>query len=176
MRPAFAIRSQHEVQVSGFEDVSMLEANTPAIQLQSPSPRRVAAGRRNRALSRGLTQEGRDQLRLVAMRNRPWLSSTGPRSPEGKRRVATNGKQRQTRELSVREARRLFGQLTADLPLLRGLRLQVHGVSWLLDDANFGVSQGRPRTVGFDRSWPMRLASESDAGRIRHGQSRPREV
>ena len=34
----------------------------------------------------------------------------------------------------------------------------------------------KPRTVGFDRSWPMRLASDSDAGRIRHGQSRPREV
>ena len=139
MRPAFAIRSKHEVQVSGFEDVSMLEANTPAIQLQSPSPRRVAAGRRNRALSRGLTQEGRDQLRLVAMRNRPWLSSTGPRSPQGKQRVAANGKQRQTRELSVREARRLFGQLTADLPLLRGLRLQVHRATQNQADPEFAT-------------------------------------
>ena len=27
-----------------------------------------------------------------------------------------------------------------------------------------------------ERSWPMRLASDSDAGRIRHDQSRPREV
>ena len=33
-----------------------------------------------------------------------------------------------------------------------------------------------PRTVGFDRSWPMRRASDSDAGRIRHVPSQPREA
>ena len=80
----------------------------------SPNPKRVAAGRRNRAKSQGVTPEGRERLRQAALLNRPWLYSTGPRTPEGKAKVAMNGKARQKGPRSVR-------QIKADLGELRGL-------------------------------------------------------
>ena len=49
--------------------------------------------------------EGRERLRESALRDRPWLHSTGPRTPDGKARVALNGKARQKGRLSVRELR-----------------------------------------------------------------------
>jgi hypothetical protein len=52
-----------------------------------------------------LTPEGRDRLRLAALKNRPWEHSTGPRTAEGKARVALNGKQRQRGPVSVRQRR-----------------------------------------------------------------------
>jgi hypothetical protein len=79
-----------------------------------PNPRRVAAGRRNRAKSQGVTPEGRERLRQAALLNRPWLHSTGPRTPEGKAKVAMNGKARQQGPRSVRQTK-------ADLGELRGL-------------------------------------------------------
>jgi hypothetical protein len=80
----------------------------------SPNPRRVAAGKRNRALRRGLTEAGRQRLREAALRSQAWKHSTGPKTPEGKARAAANGKKRQLGPLSVREIR-------ADLAGLRGL-------------------------------------------------------
>ena len=41
----------------------------------------------------------------IALAHRPWEQSTGPRSPEGKKRAALNGKSRQIGVLSVRELR-----------------------------------------------------------------------
>ena len=61
----------------------------------SPNPRRVEAGRRNRKKWKGFTPEGLERLRQAALTNRPWEHSTGPRTPEGKARVAANGKARQ---------------------------------------------------------------------------------
>ena len=54
--------------------------------------------------------------------------------------------------------------------------LQNVAITLLRDEPNVSNGPVIPRTVEFDRSWPMRLAADSDAGRIRHGQSRPREV
>ena len=72
---------------------------------KQPNPRRVAAGRLNRTKRGPLTDQGRQKLREVALRNRPWEHGTGPRTREGKARVALNGKARQKGPLSVRELR-----------------------------------------------------------------------
>jgi hypothetical protein len=87
---------------------------TPNREVRPPNPRRVAAGKRNRALRKGLTEEGRQRLREAALRGEPWKHATGPKTPEGKARSAANGKKRQLGPLSVREIR-------ADLAGLRGL-------------------------------------------------------
>ena len=70
-----------------------------------PNPKRVAAGQRNRAVRGPLTEAGRERLRAAAHLHRPWEHSTGPRSPDGKKRAAFNGKSRQIGVLSVRELR-----------------------------------------------------------------------
>jgi hypothetical protein len=67
---------------------------------------------RNRQKRGPLTVEGKLRLRLAALANRPWLSSTGPRTPEGKARAAANGKLRQNGALSVREVRVSLAELT----------------------------------------------------------------
>lgn len=45
---------------------------------------RIATGRPD------LTPDGLQRLRAAALRNRPWLKSTGPRTPEGKRICSRN--------------------------------------------------------------------------------------
>ena len=70
-----------------------------------PNPKRVAAGRLNRAKRRGLSADGRERLRQAALANQPWKSSTGPKSIEGKAASAANGKARQKGPQSVRELR-----------------------------------------------------------------------
>ena len=101
-------------------------------QRPGPNPRRVAAGRRNRQLRKGLTPEGRERLRQAALANRPWESSTGPRTPEGKAKVALNGKKGQKGPVSVR-------QLRAHLAGLRGLLADMRANREMVDAAS---SQG----------------------------------
>ena len=67
-----------------------------------PNPNRVRAGRLNRLKRQGLTPAGRERLRQAALRNRPWRFATGPRTPEGKARVAANAKAGQQGPKSVR--------------------------------------------------------------------------
>jgi hypothetical protein len=81
------------------------ESSDAAVQPSLPNPRRVAAGKRNRAKRGGLTPGGRKRLQLAALLHEPWLHSTGPRTAEGKARVALNGKKRQVGSQSVREIR-----------------------------------------------------------------------
>jgi hypothetical protein len=88
----------------------------------APNPRRVAAGRLNRRKRKGLTPAGRERLRRAALANRPWRHATGPRTPEGKARVAANGRSRQRGERSAREVERQLaavGGLAADMAALR---------------------------------------------------------
>jgi hypothetical protein len=73
---------------------------------RAPNPRRVAAGKRNRALRKGLTEEGRRRLQEAARRNQPWQHSTGPKTYAGKARAAQNAKKLQLGPLSVREIKR----------------------------------------------------------------------
>lgn len=84
-----------------------------------PNPRRVAAGRRNRRKRGPLTPEGRERLRHVVLSNQPWLHSTGPKTVDGKRRSAANGRKNQKGEKSVREIR---AELDDDLALIAQLR------------------------------------------------------
>lgn len=85
----------------------------------SPNPRRVAAGKRNRLLRRGLSEIGRTRLRLSALMNQPWLRATGPRTASGKARAAGNGKVRQLDLQSVRERR---AELAAARETIRSMR------------------------------------------------------
>lgn len=102
---------------------------TQVINGSVANPRRVAAGRRNRALRRGLTDAGRERLRESASRFQPWRFATGPKSDEGKRQVARNGKARQVGQLSFRERRALLAELTADLREFEQLREEFAGQS-----------------------------------------------
>ena len=88
----------------------------------SPNPLRVAAGRANRMKRRGLTAEGRQRLREAAMANKPWEHSTGPRTPEGKSRSASNGKVRWARLPSARDLKTLVDGTNELLAHLAGAR------------------------------------------------------
>lgn len=81
---------------------------------KAPNPKRVAAGKRNWLKRRGLSAEGREKLRLAALRNEPWQHSTGTRTPAGKATAVINGKKRQDGLVSLRE-------LKADMRVLRAM-------------------------------------------------------
>ena len=96
----------------------------------APNPRRVAAGKRNRALNKGPTPEGRERLLQAALANRPWEASNGPRLPRGKAASALNGKAGQKGELSVRELRAELAGLTCvikEMARCRALALDLVG-------------------------------------------------
>jgi hypothetical protein len=89
-------------------------SNLKGTQWAVSNSRRVAAGKANRLKRKGLTDAGRQRLREAALKNRPWLHSTGPRTESGKERSARNGKVRQLDLFSLRELKADF----ADLKLL----------------------------------------------------------
>jgi hypothetical protein len=64
---------------------------------------RQIAGKLNRAKRKGLTAEGRQRLREAALAAKPWHFATGPKSLEGKRKSAANGRRRQKGEFSARQ-------------------------------------------------------------------------
>ena len=97
-----------------------------------PNPKRVAAGKRNRALRKAITKEGRERLRANAQLHQPWRYSTGPRTPVGKARCAANGKKRQKGARSMREVRREVAEL----------RLLLHEMHDLREMALSGASGG----------------------------------
>jgi hypothetical protein len=88
----------------------------------TPNPKRVAAGKRNRLLWKGLTPAGRERLRQTALQHRPWQFATGPRSVEGKASSAANGKRRQKGPKSVREIRAELADIGDLVRQLRELR------------------------------------------------------
>jgi hypothetical protein len=75
-----------------------------------PNPRRVAAGQLNRQKRGPLTEAGRERLRAGALRHKPWLKTTGPRTLEGKRRAAQNGRTLRG-SLSIRQARSVLAEV-----------------------------------------------------------------
>jgi hypothetical protein len=88
-----------------------------------PNPRRVLAGRRNVLKRKGLTPDGLARLRAAALANRPWKSSTGPRTPEGKAASAQNGRAHQRGPRSVRELRAEMAsvhELVVQMQAMRG--------------------------------------------------------
>src|SRR5262249_34178800 len=87
-----------------------------------PNPKRVAAGKINRAKRRGLTPEGRERLRQFALSRRPWLSATGPRTTVGKSRVSANGRLRKRGEQPQRQVQAMLaglGGVTEEMAALR---------------------------------------------------------
>lgn len=96
------------------------------------NPRRQAAGKRNQALRRGLSEAGRDRLREAALSHRPWELSTGPRTATGKAIAAANGKRRQKGRYSVRELRQYRQALEArPEPLKQARRTVLSALSQL---------------------------------------------
>jgi hypothetical protein len=73
-------------------------------------------------MRKGLTPDGRERLRAAALANRPWLHSSGPKTTEGKRASAANGKARQRGPVSVRELRAELAGFNAVLSMMRAGR------------------------------------------------------
>ena len=90
-------------------------------------PKKVAAGKLGRWARGPLSQAGRAKLRAAAYRNRPWEHSTGPTTPEGKRKAAANGKVRQTGSRSTRELRADVAELEGLLKSLREVQALAAG-------------------------------------------------
>ena len=84
----------------------------------APSQRLIEANRRNWRKRKGLSPAGREKLRQTALKHRPWRFSTGPRTPEGKAKVALAARKRKKGAKSVRELRTELGELNA---LLAGM-------------------------------------------------------
>jgi hypothetical protein len=97
------------------------------IRRSSPNPRRVAAGRKNRLRRGPLTDEGRQLLRLTALRNKPWRFSTGPRTAAGKASSSANGRWRQKSKQSQRQLRAAVADVWAMLAEMRDCRRLVGG-------------------------------------------------
>jgi hypothetical protein len=89
---------------------------------RAPNPKRVLAGRLNRAKRKGLSEQGRARLRLAAMRVQPWRFATGPRTTAGKAKAAANGKKRQKGTKSVREIRAELADIGDLIRQLREVR------------------------------------------------------
>ncbi len=83
--------------------------------------RRIEANRRNRKRWRGHTAAGLDRLRQAALRNRPWLKSTGARTEAGKAKIRMNALKHGERSAqaiqhrkALNEALRTVRELTRD--------------------------------------------------------------
>jgi len=63
------------------------------------------------------------------LRNQPWKRSTGPRTAEGKARVALNSKRQQHGAMSRREVRRELAGLDGVIDQLAAIRQRI------MDDA-----------------------------------------
>jgi hypothetical protein len=74
-------------------------------EISTKNPKRVAAGRRNGPLRRPRSPEERQRLRELCLANKPWKSSTGPRTVKGKLRAAGNGNRNQPDPDSIRQIR-----------------------------------------------------------------------
>ena len=116
------------------------------------NPRRQAAGKRNQALRRGLSEAGRDRLREAVLNLRPWELSTGPRSVAGKAIAAANGKRRQKGRYSVRELRQHRQALEARLePLKQARRTVLATLSQLGRSSSPPVSRSPPGMDDFSK-------------------------
>lgn len=89
------------------------------------NPKRVLAGRKNRALRGPLTPAGRERLGASARAHRPWDHATGPRSAAGKARSAANGTHAQKHAVSTRQVERDLAAIRAVVDQARALRLRI---------------------------------------------------
>ena len=73
--------------------------------------RQVRANRANRKRWTGHTAQGKARLRAAAMKNKPWLSATGPRTKTGKNRTKMNALKHGDRSAEAVAARRILAEL-----------------------------------------------------------------
>lgn len=74
---------------------------------------------------RGLTPEGRQRLRDAIIFHQPWVDSTGPRSVEGKAKVAMNGRKTKRGYTGVREMQREISAVMAMICQMQTARAEV---------------------------------------------------
>ena len=86
----------HEAPKAGANELGQVAADE-----LTPRQRAALNARQHR---KGISPEGRERLREAAQRNRPWVHSTGPKTPEGKamssRNAVTHGMSVQLRLLA----------------------------------------------------------------------------
>ena len=100
-------------------------SHKPARESTTPNPRRVLAGKLNFLKRRGLTPEGRLKLQDAIQFHEPWLDSTGPRSVEGKAKVALNGRKTKRGYTGVREMQREISAVMAMICEMQVARAEV---------------------------------------------------
>ena len=91
----------------------------------TPNPRRVEAGRRNRAKRQGATPEERERHRQVALQYQPWRHSTGPRTAEGKARIRASNVARRKGVLSIAAIRAELAEYRSLMGAMREARAMV---------------------------------------------------
>lgn len=91
----------------------------------APNPRRVAAGKLNRAKWKGISPAGMRRLRRAAAANQPWLHATGPRTAAGKVKAARNGSFKQVGPKSVRSVKRELHELRGLLNEMQAARAAI---------------------------------------------------
>jgi hypothetical protein len=79
------------------------------------------APRRRRPRPYRLTAAGLAALRASALRNKPWLASTGPRTAAGKARSSANALRHGERSADARQRRGEAAELMRVLRLLRAV-------------------------------------------------------
>ena len=75
------------------------------------NPLLVAAGRMNGRLRRPWTDRDRQVQRENALRQEPWQFTTGPKTEEGRRQSAANGRKHRAKPGSRRSVRALLKQM-----------------------------------------------------------------
>jgi hypothetical protein len=92
-----------------------------------PVSRRVAAALENLKKRKGFTPEGLQRVREAMIKFKPWRFSTGPRTPEGKARVAQNGRYLQKNPISQCQIRRLLADTGTAIDRLEACRKMAEG-------------------------------------------------
>ena len=90
---------------------------------------RVVTGRVQQLKPKYFSPEVRQQRRALAMKNRPWQYAIGPRTAEGKARVAENGRYAQKGTLSRRQIAACLSEFDALACGLAELRRCITGLS-----------------------------------------------
>ena len=96
-----------------------------AMETSTKNPKRVAAGRRNAALRRPWTDEARQRQRERCLVTKPWKASTGPRTHQGKSRVAANGIRHKPDPESVRQLQKQLAGQYGFLGMMQTMRRQL---------------------------------------------------
>ncbi len=96
------------------------------MMIGEPNPKRVAAGRRNRAKRKPLSDEVRARLQAAIHERRPWEKSTGPQTTEGRAKSSRNAKRPPRDSLALQAELSVEREALQLLQSLRGLRSSLY--------------------------------------------------